>query len=131
MNKTNFKIQSKTAEQQAYEELDASVQKWQFLYPKKKITARVSTKNKKHMQYINMRMTEISKKMSMSPKTQLLHKAIAKEIRVDGVSVGNPHKSYEFQDYKEAIKIAKENLEQLKYFFWEEKPVKHIYEGNY
>ena len=128
LNETEFKIWNKTA-RQAYDELDASVQKWQFLYPGKEITARISSNNRKHMSYIIMRTREISTQMPMAPKTKLLHKAITKEIRVDGKSVGNPHKSYEYHEYIEKIKIAKENLEQLKYSFWEEKPVKHKYEN--
>ena len=87
------------AAKRAFDELNITAQKWQFLYPNKTITARWSSKNKKHIKYINMRVMEIIYKMPMSSETKLMHNAIAKEIKVDGVSVGNPYKSYEYQDY--------------------------------
>lgn len=87
------------AAKRALDELDITAQKWQFLYPNKKITARWSNKNKKHRHYINVRVMEIIYKMPMSSQTKLMHKAITKQIKVDGKSIGDPRHTYEYQDY--------------------------------
>lgn len=87
------------AAKRAFDELNITAQKWQFLYPNKTITARWSSKNKKHIKYINMRVMEIIYKMPMSSKTKLMHNAIAKHIKVDGKSIGDPRNTYEYQEY--------------------------------